>query len=467
MALGGTLMTIALQRHSAKVIEAIRCSEQSDAPFGAVIASPPEVHGKVLMCDLKVLEGVKNPLLVRASIMKNERSERLMVGDGIRFSGEWEPLLPDEEPLERGQLARKKSTDGQAGIFNYRQHLRRHGYAATCFVSDDAWMGVALRLTSLSLAERTRLALSGVREQLVERLGKMGLADEQLAIVAAMTLGDKTMLDKRTKDIFSTTGASHVLALSGLHLGIIYSLLLILSFRKRLTPVFSCVLLLMIWGYVIMVGMSPSVVRAALMLTLYTLIQLIGREKTSINALAFAAFVMLIVSPMAVYDVGFQLSFASVGAILLCYRPLYGVLSDRCNVKRWKVADKLWQLTCVSIAAQIGVAPLIALYFHRLPVYFLLTNFIVIPVATVLIMLTLAFFVCWWWAGAQWLLGKGIAFLAVFMNNTLTAISEWPGASIGPLHITSLQVVLLYVAMICIYILLTWRRDGRLVKTDE
>ena len=398
MAFGGTLMTIALQRHSAKVMEAITCSEQGDAPIGAVIASSPEPHGKVLMCDLKVVEGVKRPLLVRASIMKNERSERLRVGDGIRFAGNWEPLLLDEEPLERGRVARKKPTDEKTGSFNYRLHLRRHGYAATCFVSDDAWMGVALRLSSLSLAERTRLALSDVRERLVEWLGKMGMADEQLAIVAAMTLGDKTMLDKRTKDIFSTTGASHVLALSGLHLGIIYSLLLILSFRKRLTPVFSGALLLMIWGYVIMVGMSPSVVRAALMLTLYTLIQLIGREKTSINALAFAAFVMLIVSPMAVYDVGFQLSFASVGAILLCYRPLYRVLGDKWNVKRWKVIDKLWQMTCVSIAAQIGVAPLIALYFHRLPVYFLLTNFIVIPVATVLIMLTLAFFVCWWWA---------------------------------------------------------------------
>ena len=260
-----------------------------------------------------------------------------------------------------------------------------------------------------------------------------------------MALGDKTALTKDLKEVYSVTGASHVLALSGLHLGIIYMLLSWLIVSRRWRTVSQVVLILAIWTFVFLVGLSVSVVRSAVMLTTYALLSLGHREKMSMNTLAFAAMILLLVNPLSLFDVGFQMSFMAVASILLFVPP-----SDRLFPQGYQLEHPLmrwlWSLVAVSCAAQIGVAPLIAYYFGRFSVYFLLTNLIVVPAATVIL-----------WLALVALLFPSLAYLLLFvvglLNTILAMIAALPGASIS-LHPTLLQTAMTYVVILACYLLI-------------
>ena len=287
------------------------------------------------------------------------------------------------------------------------------------------------------------------RTKLLDRLSENGVDGGVYAVVAAMALGDKSQLTKELKDTYAVTGASHVLALSGLHLGIIYTLLSLLLSRRRWQVVSQVVIIVCIWLFVFLVGLSASVVRSAVMLTVYALLSLGHRHKMSVNTLAFAAIVMLLFNPMSLFDIGFQLSFLAVLAILLFYPLFEGVWSQSFLMDhrafRW-----LWTMLAVSCAAQIGVAPLIAYYFGRFSNYFLLTNLVVVPAATLILYLSLVV-----------LLIPAFAYLLIYVVNALNRLLVWmaalPGASLEGLHPTLIQVSMVYVIIAAVYLLLKRR----------
>ena len=304
-----------------------------------------------------------------------------------------------------------------------------------------------------SITGRSRDFFLTQREVLLQRFAEAGLADDNYAIVAAMVLGDKSALSRDIKNTYSVTGASHVLALSGLHLGIIYALLSFLVVGRRWQFLTQILIILSIWAFVFLVGMPTSVVRAAVMLTVYALLALGHRNKMSINTLAFTAIVMLLFQPSALFTISFQMSFMAVLSILL-FMPLFeGVFSEEyLMTHRW--VKWLWGMVAVSCAAQIGVAPLIAYYFGRFSCWFLLTNFIVIPAAMLILYLSLLV-----------LLVPQLAFLLVQvvsgLNSALAKIAQLPGASIDGLHPTLTQTVLVYVFIHCVYVLLSLRLSRR------
>jgi competence protein ComEC len=236
--------------------------------------------------------------------------------------------------------------------------------------------------------------------------------------------------------VYSQTGASHVLALSGLHLAIIYTLLSLLTVGRRRRMVSQALLVLSIWAFVFLVGLPSSVVRAAVMLSVYALLSLGHRDKMSVNTLAFTAMMMLMVNPMALYDVGFQLSFMAVFSILVCL-PLFERVFSRQYLLTHRPVRWAWSLVSVSCAAQIGVAPLIAYYFGRFSTYFLLTNFIVVPAATLILYLSLIVFIL-----------PSLTFLLIYavsiLNKTLTLIASIPGTCIDGLHPSVIQVSMVY-----------------------
>jgi competence protein ComEC len=266
-------------------------------------------------------------------------------------------------------------------------------------------------------------------------------------VVAAMALGDKSALTKELKEVYAVTGASHVLALSGLHLGIIYTLLSLLIIGRRWQMVSQMLIVLCIWAFVFLVGMSTSVVRSATMLTVYALLSLGYRDKMTVNTLAFTAIVMLMVHPLSLYDVGFQMSFMAVLAILVFMPLLEGLFPTEYLLTHQSVRW-LWSMVAVSVSAQIGVAPLIAYYFGRFSTFFLLTNFIVIPAATLIL-----------WLSPVVLLFPSLAYLLLYivkcLNTVLGQMAAWPGASIEALHPTVLQTVMIYVVILCITYILT------------
>ena len=306
-----------------------------------------------------------------------------------------------------------------------------------------------------SRIERTQQYFLNQRNILLQRLETAGLSDNQYAVVAAMALGDKSSLTKDLKETYSMTGASHILALSGLHLGIIYALLSLLVVGRRWQMITQVAIILSIWAFVFLTGMSTSVVRSAIMLTVYALLAIGHRQKMSVNTLAFTAIVMLLVSPQALFDVGFQMSFMAVFSILLFtplfYRPFSAEYLMTHRLVKW-----LWGMVAVSIAAQIGVAPFIAYYFGRFSCFFLLTNFIVIPAATLILYLSLATLLIP-------SIGVILASIVGLLNTTLLYISTIPGATIDGLHPSVMLTASIYAIIFATYYLL-WLT---IPKTDE
>ena len=300
-----------------------------------------------------------------------------------------------------------------------------------------------------SRLDRSKTYFLEQRAKLLDRLSESGVDGSVYAVVAAMTLGDKSQLTRELKDTYAVSGASHILALSGLHLGILYTLLSLLLSRRRWQVLSQVVIIVCIWLFVFLVGMSASVVRSAVMFTVYALLSLGHRDKMSVNTLAFAAIVMLLLNPKSLFDAGFQMSFMAVLAILLFY-PLFESVWSQPFLFDHRIFKWLWTMLAVSCAAQIGVAPLIAYYFGRFSNYFLLTNLVVVPAATLILYLSLLV-----------LLIPSLAYLLIYiveaLNHLLSWIATLPGASIEGLHPTLLQVWMTYVIIGAVYLLLIRR----------
>ena len=299
---------------------------------------------------------------------------------------------------------------------------------------------------SFSRLDNSKAFFLNQRGMLLDRLAYSGVDGDAYAVVAAMALGDKSALTHELRDTYSVSGASHVLALSGLHLGIIYCLLWLLLPHRRWPAVSQTIILIAIWLYVLLVGMPVSVVRSAVMLTVYGLLSIGHRNKMSVNALAFTAIVMLMCNPEWLFDIGFQLSFMAVLAILL-FVPLFEDVFSAKYLQEHRWVRRIWGLVAVSVSAQIGVAPLIAYYFGRLSTYFLLTNFIVLPAAYLILGFSLIV-----------LLFPSLAYILLYIVDTLNAvllrITAIPGSSIDGFHPNVLQVVLTYVIIFCTYLLI-------------
>ena len=296
---------------------------------------------------------------------------------------------------------------------------------------------------SFSHMERVQQRCLVYRQELLDRYRTQTAEEEQFAVLAAMTLGDKSALTKELRETYSVTGASHILALSGLHLGIIYLLLFRLTLGRRRSWLSQVIIILSIWAFAFLTGLSTSVIRSATMISIYALFSVGGRHRSPVNILCFTAIVMLLVNPASLFDIGFQLSFSAVLAILLLM-PLFESFFPEHYFEGRPLQHYVYNMVGLSVAAQIGVAPLIAFYFGRFSTYFLLTNFIVIPAATMI--LYGALLVLMIPSLAPVLLG----FVGI-LNKALGWVSQMPCASIDGLHPSVLQICLLYVVFFCVY----------------
>jgi competence protein ComEC len=234
---------------------------------------------------------------------------------------------------------------------------------------------------------------SRVRNHLTEKL-KSTLNGEALGVAVALLLGDKQLLTNEVRSSFSNAGAMHVLAVSGLHVGIVlYILMFVLGKFTRFISKRNAVLIsiAIIWIYAAITGFSPSVLRASFMFSVLAIAQITGRNKNSINVLFFSAFVLLLFQPLWVYDIGFQLSYLAMTGIFVLY-PLVSKLIYFKN--KW--LTKIWQGTAVGLSAQLFTVPLTLFYFHQFPNYFILTNIGMMVFAGAVLGLGLLFFVVSW-----------------------------------------------------------------------
>lgn len=302
-----------------------------------------------------------------------------------------------------------------------------------------------------------------VRKKLIKEQAFWNVDEEARGVIAAMTLGDKSQLDKDVKAAYRKVGVAHVLALSGLHMMMIYVVVTMVIGWWRCRLLKQVVTVLSMWAFAFLVGLSPSVVRSAVMISIYALLSLGYREKMSVNTLAFTAIVMLVVNPKSLYDVGFQLSFMAVLSILIL-NPLFAkviplhVLQEHRWLKVW------WGLTTVSISAQLGVAPLVAYYFGTFSTYFLLGNYLVVPLATVVLYLTLACFVTCWWSWLQLWLVTILGWVVGMMNRLLEMIGSLPMSCVEGINLSTLQLYLIYILISSLVVLLSLWVNTKNVK---
>lgn len=373
----------------------------------AVVASVPADKPKTLQVFLLLTETGERR---RCYIWKDGRSRQLRAGDNLTV----------------------RINDGQ-------------------FVRYDGWQRGGNGWNNISHLQRLRIKALVLRHRLLQRLHvNNDNDDEAQALIAAMVLGDKSALTPELRSRFNTTGVAHVLALSGLHLSIIYLLLTRLTLGRRRSWLAQGVIILAVWAYALLTGLPTSLIRAATMITVYSLFSLRGSRHAPLNVLCFTAIVMLLVDSSALFDVGFQLSFMSMLAILLFMPLMEWWVSARWRMER-RIASWLLTLATLSVAAQIGTAPLIAYYFGRFSAWFLVTNIIIVPLVTLILYTAIMAFVF-----------PPIATITVsiahMMNKALDTISTWPLASIEGLHPSVLQVAMCYVIVAAVYVLLTYSR---------
>ena len=333
---------------------------------------------------------------------------------------------------------------GNPGEFDYAKYLHRQGISGTAFCDTASW-----RILKPAESKGLPHHLTALRTQLLQRLSRH-LEGQSLEVAAAMTLGDKQLISKETRALYSETGASHILALSGLHLSILFALFNLLLLRplrsvRYVSEVIQLVFLTTLWGFVVMVGAPLSLVRAAVMLTLLQICVLLRRDRISLHNLSLAALLLLLWSPQSLFDVGFQLSFMAVLSILIVMprlprlTPVTQGTTPLWRLKWWAI-NAVQDLLLVSLAAQIGTLPLVLYYFHTFPTYAILLSLWVVPLAGLVLTLALLFFLFPW---ASNIFGDVLSAILSLMNAGLHFVSNLPFASFQ-IPLTLPTVVLLY-----------------------
>lgn len=273
---------------------------------------------------------------------------------------------------------------------------------------------------------------------------------DNVGVISAITLGKKDELDRNVKQVFSMSGGSHVLAVSGLHVGIIYMVLLWLTGFLPRNKIFSVVshllTILCLWCYAFICGLPASVVRSAIMFSLISVATIIERRNVSLNAVFTSAFIMLIYKPLYLFDIGFQLSYAAVISILLFYKKFYYTLPLKNKILKWG-----WSMICVSAAAQIGTLPLTIYYFHQIPTYSLITNFIVVPAAFLIICLSVAMLAMSSIHTLAYIAGYSADSVTDLLRSGVDYIASQPYSVIGGLNIGPWMVIGMFAVILSFY----------------
>ena len=280
--------------------------------------------------------------------------------------------------------------------------------------------------------------VASVQSALTARLEKSGVSPRTLALCSALVVGRKDGLKRETRQAYNRAGAGHLLALSGMHLGIIYGLMYLVfirlvrfsKWRWHALPL----VLLALWGYTLVAGMPVSLVRAALMLSLMTAFSLMEYDTDPLHPLALAAIIVLMISPRALLSVSFQLSFTAVFFILALWRPL----SDKFQGANWAV-----RLLMVSCIASFGTMPLVAYYFHQVSLVGPLFSLILIPLTTVIIYLTIAAMVL-----PVAPLGALLNHAEAIQNKVVALAGSIPGGVLTDVYPSKLSLVLVYGVML-------------------
>lgn len=338
----------------------------------AEVCQKPVEKAKTFQTTLLIQnKSLNKPEMVIAYFSKNRFDTTLIAGDQIVILTKPQTIKNAGNPFE----------------FDYQKMMSTKGIRFSVYLTDATWLKTGNRIGRITYKAEQ------IRDNLIAILATALTEKEERSVVSALTLGYRAEIDQETTDYFASTGAMHVLSVSGLHVGLIYFILgFLLSFIKRGRSgllIFSAIIILFLWIYAFITGFSPSVQRATVMFTFVIVGNNLRRQVNIYNSLSASAFLLIVLNPHVIFDIGFQLSYLAVFGIVLIQPGLYNLFELTNPILKWS-----WGLFTVSVAAQLTTFPLGLFYFNQFPNLFWLSGFVVIPVTTLIIWLTLAFFVC-------------------------------------------------------------------------
>lgn len=348
-------------------------------------------------------------------------------------------IEPGKRIIFRGKLERIKNY-GNPGEFDYAGFLKRKNIFYSGFIKKDE-----LKVLS-DKRDKLRYHALKLRKELQNRITKIKsrYSSEARATLMAIGMGDKSGLERETKTDFSNAGAIHIMAVSGLHVGLIWMFFNFLTAFAAGKKAGKCLQFLfisfIIWGYALFTGLSTSVTRSCLMFTIVGFGSVISKKPVSLNTVFLAAFIQLLMDPDVLQDLGFQFSYTAVFGILLFQKIIRGLFPSG-N----RIVSYFFDLISVSLSAQVLTFPLTIHYFHQFPVYFLLTNILVIPLVTLIMFLfILSCFVLFLPAVYDFII-EMVLFLTEGMNQLVGFISHLPGSVIGDQQLSIFQLILLLI----------------------
>lgn len=398
--------------------------------YVGTINSIPEVKEKSIVCEV-VLANSKR---ITCYFQKGIRSHNLAVGNEIIFDAKIERI----------------KHFANATNFDYPRYMYNKGISGTAFLYSDDWEASGKNRNTL---QTTALEF---RLQILNFYRSLNLSNEQYSILSALTLGYKDALSDDLQQSFRTTGTSHILAVSGMHTAIIFgAILAIFSFagcNVRRNRIVQLLVIACLWAYAFITGLSPSVVRACIMLSIFCFAIVLRKRGYVYNNLCIAAFLMLIYNPFWLFDLGFQLSFSAVISICIFQHKLTSLI---------KVNNKyigyIRDIFCLSISAQIGTIPICLYYFGTFPTYFFITNLLVVPLVTIIVYSTIILLVFraitfiipeYIWDCINNLLTNLLKLIIEGLINVLHLFEQIPFALIQNLQIPLMSAVLLILAII-------------------
>jgi competence protein ComEC len=302
-------------------------------------------------------------------LSKKDTEKEFQIGDIILAYAKIKPIIRPHNPNQ----------------FDYAAYLEKKDVFDQLYLEDNNFKIVGLEQNLACKLEQIRL-------KIIRYLEAEKVLENRLAIIKALFLGQRQNIEQQTLNQYSQAGAIHILAISGLHIGI-----LLFFFKTLFKPLerfkysrifIPAILLLILWFFAILSGLSASVVRAAMMFSVVTIVMYLKRETNIYNTLGVSILFILLAEPNFLFDVGFQLSYSAVFAIVTI-QPLFSSLGK----SKYKIAQYFLDILTVSLAAQIGVLPLSIYYFHQFPGLFFVTNLVVIPLLTIILVVGLLSFI--------------------------------------------------------------------------
>ena len=353
----------------------------------------------------------------------------LKYGDRLVLKTNFTDIKPPQNPSE----------------FDYKLYLSFHNVYQQAYVKSGDW-----KFTGFNNGNFIKKFSYNLRDNLLATLRENNMTGDEYAVASALILGYEDKLDADVISAYASTGALHVLSVSGLHVGIVYIMLTYLFFffdRFKFGFVIKAgLILVLIWFYAVLTGLSPSVLRSAAMFSFIIIGQSFKYNTNIFNTLAVSCFFLLMYNPFLIMEVGFQLSYLAVFGIVYIQPKLY----DLWKTENW-LLDKAWAITTVSIAAQLATFPLGLLYFHQFPNLFLFSNLLVIPVSTAILFLGIFLFAISKISFLAIIISKLLFWSTLFLNESVKWMEKIPHAIMQGISITIFETWMIY-GVICLFV---------------